>query len=104
MVRKKERLANVSITKKDKVRIFGQEGNPIGTRRVANMRVVSYLPFIFVIAIFIILGLFIPHFLTISNIANILLQATPLGLMVIGISVVLIGGGYRPFHTISHGA
>jgi len=93
MVRKKERLANVSITKKDKVRIFGQEGNPIGTRRVANMRVVSYLPFIFVIALFIILGLFIPHFLTIRNISNILLQATPLGLMAIGISVVLIGGG-----------
>ena len=93
MVRKKERLANVSITKKDKVRIFGQEGNPIGTRRVANMRVVSYLPFIFVIAIFMTLGLFIPHFLTISNITNILLQATPLGLMAIGISIVLIGGG-----------
>lgn len=28
MVRKKERLANVSITKKDKVRIFGQVRKP----------------------------------------------------------------------------
>ncbi len=93
MVRKKERLANVSITKNDKVKVFGQARNLIVTRRVADMRVVRYLPFIVVIAILIILGLTVPHFLTISNIINILVQASPLGLMAIGISVVLIGGG-----------
>jgi ribose transport system permease protein len=93
MVRKKERLANVNITKNYKVRVFGQARNPIVTRRVADMRVVRYLPFIVVIAILIILWLTVPYFLTISNIINILTQASALGLMAIGISVVLIGGG-----------
>jgi len=92
-VRKKKCLANVSITKNDKVKVFGQARNPIVTRYVAEMRVVRYLPFIVVIAILIILGLSVPHFFTISNIINILTQTSALGLMAIGLSVVLIGGG-----------
>jgi len=90
---KKKCLANVSITKNEKVRVVGQARNPIVTRRVADMRVVRYLPFIVVIAILIILGLSVPYFITIRNIINILTQASALGLMAIGISVVLIGGG-----------
>lgn len=55
--------------------------------------VIRYLPLVLFGIVIIVIGLYSPHFLTTRNIINILRQASALGLMAIGMSIVLIAGG-----------
>ncbi len=57
---------------------------------ISNRTVISGLFFITLITI---IGLTVEHFFTAANLTNVLLQATPLGLMAIGLTAVLITGG-----------
>jgi len=64
------------------------------TSKILTQRIiVRYLSLIFLSIVLVILGLFVPYFLTTHNIINILRQSTILGLMAIGETFVLIGGG-----------
>jgi len=56
-------------------------------------RIIRYLPVLIFIVVIIVLGFLNPLFLRTRNIVNILLRASSLGLMAIGITAVLIGGG-----------
>ncbi len=59
----------------------------------ASREYIRYLPlFVFAILV-VVLGLTVPHFLTLRNIINILQQSSALGLMTIGMTLVLITGG-----------
>jgi len=58
-----------------------------------NYKNTRYLPLLFFVIFVIVLGLTIPHFLTLRNIINILRQSSALGLMTIGMTIVLITGG-----------
>lgn len=89
----KEHLSNIIFTNKNNIRIINLKRNLVISGNSGNVQIVRYIPFIFAIIIVIILGLTVPNFLTIGNIINVLLQASALGLMAIGISIVLIGGG-----------
>lgn len=55
--------------------------------------IVRFLPLILLGIIIVVIGLITPHFLTARNAINILRQSSALGLMAIGMTVVLIGGG-----------
>ena len=56
-------------------------------------QIIRYLPLLLLLIIIVILGAFVPHFLTTRNIINVLRQSSALGLMAIGMTAVLIGGG-----------
>ncbi len=56
-------------------------------------RWLRFLPVILLIVVLLLLALFVPNFFTTRNIVNILMQASALGIMAIGITPVLIGGG-----------
>lgn len=58
-----------------------------------NEAVVRHIPLILLFLVIVFLGFFVPHFLTTRNIINILRQSSALGLMAIGLTAVLIGGG-----------
>lgn len=70
-----------------------QEQKQLFIRRLRSEEFIRYLPLILFVMVIVILGLIVPHFLTTRNIINILRQASALGLMAIGITAVLIGGG-----------
>lgn len=55
--------------------------------------IIRYIPLILLSIVIVIFGLFVPHFLTTRNIINILKQSSVLGLMAMGMTEVLIGGG-----------
>jgi ribose/xylose/arabinose/galactoside ABC-type transport system permease subunit len=56
-------------------------------------QIIRYLPLLLLLIIIVILGASVPHFLTTRNIINVLRQSSALGLMAIGMTAVLIGGG-----------
>lgn len=60
---------------------------------VVGKYIIRYLPLILFVVIVIVIGLYSPHFLKTRNIINVLRQASALGLMAIGMSIVLIAGG-----------
>jgi len=62
-------------------------------RRLSGEQIVRYIPSIVVGIAAIALGLFVPDFFTARNIINVLMQSSALGLMAIGVTAVLIGGG-----------
>lgn len=65
-------------------------------RRQARLRgddFLRYLPIIVFVVVLGLLAIFVPNFFTPRNIVNILMQASALGLMAIGLTAVLIGGG-----------
>lgn len=70
-----------------------QEQNTSVGSFLKNERVIRYMPLILLFLAILILGFTVPHFLTTRNIINILRQSSALGLMAIGITAVLIGGG-----------
>jgi ribose transport system permease protein len=61
--------------------------------RVIINLLVRYLPLILFAVAIVIIGVATPNFLTARNAINILRQSSALGLMAIGMTVVLIGGG-----------
>jgi ribose/xylose/arabinose/galactoside ABC-type transport system permease subunit len=63
-------------------------GLPIRTEQLIRVA-----PLILLVLVLVVLGLFVPYFLTTRNIINILLQSSALGLMALGMTVVLIVGG-----------
>ena len=46
-----------------------------------------------ILATIVLLAVFVPSFFTERNLVNVLVQASSLGLMAIGMSLVMIGGG-----------
>lgn len=52
-----------------------------------------FLPYIVLVVVVFVLSLFVENFLTPRNTVNVLMQSAALGLMAIGMSIVLIGGG-----------
>lgn len=58
---------------------------------VKNRRLI--IPISIIISVFIILSIWVPFFITRGNLMNILEQSSAIGLMAIGMSIVLIGGG-----------
>lgn len=52
-----------------------------------------YFPYLLLIIVFVVVSLFVPYFLTLSNQVSVLIQASSLALMAIGQAVVLISGG-----------
>ncbi|MFQ6067003.1 MAG: ABC transporter permease [bacterium] len=60
---------------------------------IKSEQIIRYIPLILFAVVIAVLGFLNPLFLTSRNIINILRQASALGLMAIGISAVLIGGG-----------
>lgn len=64
-----------------------------GTHSSTNRQVVRYIPVILVFMGALSLALFVPYFFTARNIIDVLLQCSAFGLMAIGESAVLIGGG-----------
>lgn len=56
-------------------------------------RIIRYIPLILFFITIVVLGLLNPILLRPQNIINVLLRSAPLGLMAIGITAVLIGGG-----------
>lgn len=60
---------------------------------IKSEQIIQYIPLILFAVVIAVLGFLNPLFLTSRNIINILRQASALGLMAIGISAVLIGGG-----------
>lgn len=78
---------------KTKGRAVVQEQEQLLIRLLRSEKIIRYLPLILFAIVITILGLFVPYFLTIRNSINILRQASALGLMAIGITAVLIGGG-----------
>jgi len=74
----------VNDVRKQKLNIFSS---------ISLKKIYPYIPSIFLAIVIIIIGFFVPYFLTTHNIINILRQSSALGLMAIGITAVLIGGG-----------
>ncbi len=60
---------------------------------LAGKYIIRYLPLILFVITMVAIGLYSPHFLKTRNIINVLRQASALGLMAIGMSIVLIAGG-----------
>ena len=60
---------------------------------VRSEQLLRVAPLILLVLVLVVLGLFVPYFLTTRNIINILLQSSALGLMALGMTVVLIVGG-----------
>lgn len=56
-------------------------------------RILTVARLVVIVATFVLLAVFVPSFFTERNLVNVLVQASSLGLMAIGMSVVLIGGG-----------
>ena len=61
--------------------------------RAAGEDILRYLPVLVLVVVIGLLAIFVPNFFTARNIVNILMQASALGLMAIGLTAVLIGGG-----------
>jgi ribose/xylose/arabinose/galactoside ABC-type transport system permease subunit len=62
---------------------------PVFTRN----RILSSARILVIVMTFVLLAVFVPSFFTERNLVNVLVQASSLGLMAIGMSVVMIGGG-----------
>lgn len=82
-----------SLEEKTKGRAVVQEQKQLLIRRLKSDQIIRYIPLILFAIAIIILGLIVPHFLTMRNSINVLRQASALGFMAIGITAVLIGGG-----------
>lgn len=76
-----------------KVESVAEERRLVAMRQFGAGRAVRYLPLIVVGIVALALALFVPHFFTTRNIINVLMQSSALGLMAIGVTAVLIGGG-----------
>src|SRR3990172_2430770 len=61
--------------------------------RLKSSGFVRYIPLILLAIVIIVIGLYTPNFLTARNAINILRQSAALGLMAIGMTTVMIGGG-----------
>lgn len=81
------------LEKKTKGKSVLQEQKQFLIRRLKSEQIIHYAPLILFVIVIIILGLIVPHFLSIRNGINVLRQASALGFMAIGITAVLIGGG-----------
>ncbi len=62
-------------------------------RRLADDRILRLIPIILLIAVLAVLAASVPNFFTSRNIINVLVQASTLGLMAIGMTFVMISGG-----------
>jgi ribose transport system permease protein len=82
-----------SSEEKTKGRKVVQEQEQFLIRRLTSEEFVRYIPLIFFAIVILVLGFLVPRFLTVRNGINILRQASALGLMAIGITAVLVGGG-----------
>jgi ribose transport system permease protein len=56
-------------------------------------RILASARILVIVMTFVLLAVFVPSFFTERNLVNVLVQASSLGLMAIGMSVVMIGGG-----------
>lgn len=56
-------------------------------------RLLTLLPIFILVVVLLLLAAYVPSFFTTRNIVNIFVQASALGLMAIGMTVVMIGGG-----------
>lgn len=65
-----------------------QSGSPVSLQRLFGL-----LPLIVLAVALVLLSLFVENFFTTRNIVNIFVQSSTLALMVIGMTVVMIGGG-----------
>jgi len=83
------------MTTVDKVESEIVSGKPgkVSPRQLASGGLVRYLPLIMLAVIIIVIGILSPNFLTARNAINILRQSAALGLMAIGMTAVLVGGG-----------
>src|SRR5258706_770623 len=61
--------------------------------RLRPARILRLLPFVLLAVVILIMGIFVPDFLTGQNLINVLTQSTALALMAVGVSAVLITGG-----------
>lgn len=68
------------------------KGSP-AKRRFGADSVIRYTPLILLGTVSVILAVSVPYFLTTGNVVNVLVQASGLGLMAIGMTAVLIVGG-----------
>ena len=82
-----------SLEARTKRRAVIQEPKQLLISRLRSEQIVRYVPLMLFAIVIIILGLLVPRFLTVRNGINVLRQASALGLMAIGITAVLIGGG-----------
>jgi ribose/xylose/arabinose/galactoside ABC-type transport system permease subunit len=82
-----------SSEEKTKGRAVVQQQEQLLIRRLTSEEFVRYIPLILFAIVILILGFLVPRFLTVRNGINILRQASALGLMAIGITAVLVGGG-----------
>lgn len=60
---------------------------------LGSRRFISILPVLILMAVLIALALFVPNFFNSRNLINVFVQASTLGLMAIGMTIVMIGGG-----------
>ena len=68
-----------------------QDRPPFHPKKIGN--IVKYFPIILLFLVFTVVSIFIPYFFTASNLISVLVQASSLAMMAIGISAVLITGG-----------
>ena len=66
-----------------------QREEPFFTRN----RILSTARMVVILATIVLLAVFVPSFFTERNLVNVLVQASSLGLMAIGMALVMIGGG-----------
>jgi ribose transport system permease protein len=83
------------MTTLDETRSDLAESQPVSAekRRFKAEQFIRYLPLILLAVAIIAIGLATPNFLTARNAVNILRQSAALGLMAIGMTTVMIGGG-----------
>ena len=83
-------MATLDKTSRDRAESLSQATEK---RRFRSEQLIRYLPLILLAIIIVLVGLIAPNFLTALNAINILRQSSALGLMAIGMTAVLIGGG-----------
>lgn len=83
-------MATLDKTSRDRAESLSQATEK---RRFRSEQLIRYLPLILLAIIIVLVGLIAPNFLTARNAINILRQSSALGLMAIGMTAVLIGGG-----------
>ena len=80
---------SVASSTQDSTNLATKETEPFFTRN----RILSIARIVVIVATLVLLAVFVPSFFTERNLINVMVQASSLGLMAIGMSVVLIGGG-----------
>ena len=83
---------NNNVSEKTRDGFINPDGNHLLIRSVGK-HIIRYLPLILFVVTIVVISFYSPHFLKTRNIINVLRQASALGLMAIGMSIVLIAGG-----------